>query len=36
MGMGVERVVFALESEQADKVLPAADAIAEMMHKIDQ
>jgi len=33
--MGVERVVFALESEQADKVLPAADAIAEMMHKIN-
>jgi len=35
MDMGVERVVFALESEQADKVLPVADAIAEMMHKIN-
>ena len=34
--MGVERVVFALESEGAGTVLTAADAIAEMMHAINR
>jgi probable F420-dependent oxidoreductase len=34
--MGVERVVFALESEGAATVLTAADAIAEMMHTINR
>jgi len=33
--MGVERVVFALESETADKVLSAADVIADIMQKIN-
>lgn len=33
--MGVERVVFALESENSDKVLTAADAIAEMIYKVN-
>ena len=31
--LGVERVVFNLESEAADKVLPVIDEIAEFMHK---
>jgi probable F420-dependent oxidoreductase len=31
--LGVERVVFNLESEGADKVLPVIDEIAEFMHK---
>ena len=31
--LGVERVVFNLESEGADKVMPVIDEIAEFMHK---
>jgi hypothetical protein len=31
--LGVERVVFNLESEGADKVVPVIDEIAEFMHK---
>ena len=31
--LGVERVVFNLDSETADKVLPVVDEIAEFMHK---
>ena len=31
--LGVERVVFNLDSEGADKVVPVLDEIAEFMHK---
>ncbi|HVZ08309.1 LLM class F420-dependent oxidoreductase [Rhodopila sp.] len=34
--MGVERVVFNLESEAADKVLPVVDQIAEFMRKVNR
>jgi probable F420-dependent oxidoreductase len=33
--LGVERVVFNLESEPADKVLPVIDAIAEFMQSVN-
>src|ERR1700760_3709594 len=33
--LGVERVVFNLESEGADKVIPVVDEIAEFMHKVN-
>jgi len=34
--MGVERVVFSLEPEPLDKLLPTIDAIAELMHAVNQ
>jgi hypothetical protein len=33
--LGVERVVFNLESEEADKVMPVVDGIAEFMGKVN-
>ena len=34
--MGVERVVFALESDGAQALLPAIDKLTEFMHQVNE